>query len=140
MILSQTAEHALRAILYVARHGGTQPVRVNDAAQALEIPRNYLSKILHNLARAGILSSSRGKAGGFRLGKAADRLSLWAVVEKFDRMPAQRRCLLGRPVCSDRTPCVAHATWKTTAESINAFFRETTVADLLRNAPPDSQL
>ena len=140
MILSQTAEYALRAVLYVAGEQNGQQVRVVDAAEALAIPRNYLSKILHVLARAGILDSTRGKAGGFRLAKPADQLSLWSVVQEFDRIPVARRCLLGRPSCSDRTACVAHESWKATSESIAVFFRQTTVADLLENTGDQSRI
>jgi cysteine desulfurase len=124
----------------VARHGDDQLVRVLDAASALDIPRNYLSKILHALARAGLLTSSRGKSGGFRLARPADQVTLWSVVQEFDRMPEQRRCLLGRPVCSDRTACAAHDAWKRTAESVAAFFRGTTVADLLKDVAADSRI
>ena len=131
MILSRTAEYALRAVLYVARHADNGLVRVGDVAQALTIPRNYLSKILHALARAGVLTSTRGKTGGFRLAVSADRLSLGDVVQEFDALEDRRQCLLGRPACSDRQPCAAHEKWKRTAESVASFFRETTVADLL---------
>jgi Rrf2 family protein len=134
MVLSQTAEYALRAVLYVAREAGEQQVRVVDAAEALAIPQNYLSKILHLLARGGLLRSTRGKSGGFQLARPADQISLWSVVQEFDRMPIERRCLLGRPTCTDRTACAAHSSWKATAESLTLFFRRTSVADLLRNS------
>lgn len=130
-MLSHTAEYALRTVLYIAERGGGAPVRVHEIAAALGIPRNYLSKTLHRLAQAGILTSSRGKRGGFRLAVPADRLRLLGVVELFDEIGAGRRCLLGRPVCSDRTACRAHQRWKATGEAVAGFFRETTVADLL---------
>src|SRR5262245_18871088 len=139
MILSQTAEHALRAVLYVAHHADDGQVRVLDIASALRIPRNYLSKILHILARSGVLRSTRGKAGGFRLGRPAHQLSLWTVVQEFDRIPEERRCLLGRPVCSDRGGCAAHKTWKRTADYVAKFFRDTTIADLLERGNPASK-
>ena len=133
MILSQTAEYALRAVLHLARQPEDRLARVEQVAAALEIPRNYLSKILHGLARAGILESARGKTGGFRLGIPADRLALIRVVAEFDEVSRRGQCLLGNPVCSDRTACAAHARWKRTADSVATFFRETTVADLLRD-------
>jgi Rrf2 family protein len=130
-MLSQTAEYALRAVLYLAEHAAGRPVRVAEMANALQIPRNYLSKILHQLARSGVLVSLRGKAGGFQLGVRPDRLALSAVVTSFDRIEERRRCLLGRPQCSDRTACAAHDRWKTVADAVAGFFRDTTVADLV---------
>jgi Rrf2 family protein len=134
--LSQTAEYALRAVLYLAEQGEGRPVQVGQMAQALRIPRNYLSKILHLLARDGVLASTRGKQGGFRLAIPADRLMLLRVVGPFDRFEARRACLLGRPQCSDRTACAAHTRWKDVSERLTAFFRETTVADLQREPAP----
>ena len=118
-MLSQTAEYALRAVLYVAEHGTGRPVRGAEMADALRIPRNYLSKILHQLARHGVLVSLRGKAGGFQLCVQPDRLALGVVVAVFDGIGTERRCLLGRSKCTDGTASAAY------------FFRDTTVADLL---------
>jgi Rrf2 family protein len=136
VILSQTAEYALRAVLYLGQQPKGTLTRVNDVASALKIPRNYLSKILHVLARAGILSSTRGKAGGFRLATPVERLTLLKVVGEFDDVDQRRHCLLGNPVCSDRTACAAHAQWKQTADAVATFFRTTTIADLLQEEPP----
>lgn len=130
-MLSQTAEYALRAVLYLAEHPAGRPVRVAEMANALQIPRNYLSKILHQLARSGVLVSLRGKAGGFQLGARPDRLALSAVVTPFDRIEERRRCLLGRAQCSDRTACAAHDRWKNVGDTVAAFFHDTTIADLV---------
>jgi Rrf2 family protein len=133
-MLSQTAEYALRAVLYLAEQANDRTVRVGEMAQALRIPRNYLSKILHLLGRAGVLTSTRGKTGGFRLAVPAEHLRLSAIIAPFDRVDEQRRCLLGRPQCRDRTACTAHSRWKEVADTVAAFFRETTVAELLHDA------
>lgn len=130
-MISQTAEYALRAVLYLAQHGDERPVRVGEMAESLRIPRNYLSKILHQLTRHDVLVSLRGKAGGFRLAGSPDELPLSTIITPFDRVDERRRCLLGRPQCSDRTACAAHTRWKEVADTVAEFFRETTVADLL---------
>ena len=130
-MLSQTAEYALRATLYLAEHAEDRPVRVGEMADALRIPQNYLSKILHQLARGGVLISLRGKAGGFRLAVPPEHLALGRIVAPFDGMEARRRCLLGRPQCTDRTACAAHTRWKDVADKVAGFFSDTTVADLL---------
>lgn len=134
IMLSQTAEYALRAVLYLAERADDRTVRVGEMAQALRIPRNYLSKILHRLARADVLTSTRGKTGGFQLAVPADRLRLSEIVAPFDRIDERRRCLLGRPQCNDRTACAAHSRWKDVADTVATFFRETTVAELLSDA------
>lgn len=129
-MLSQTAEYALRAVLYLAERGHPGAVPVDEIADALGIPANYLSKTLQVLARGRVLSSLRGPHGGFQLAVAPEDLSLMRVVAPFDPIVETRRCLLGRPECSDRNPCAAHDKWKATAEKVAHFFRSTTVADV----------
>jgi Rrf2 family protein len=129
-VLSQTAEYALRTVVHMAADG-TGPHRVEGLAQTLGIPRNYLSKTLHQLARAGVLDSTRGPGGGFRLARPPQRIRLIDVVRPFDDLGEGRRCLLGNPVCSDRTACEAHEKWKNVSERLAGFFRDTTVGDLM---------
>ena len=129
-MLSQTAEYALRAVLFIAEHGDGRPCRVADISVRLGIPQNYLSKTMHLLARNEILASSRGKSGGFRLAKPADQITLAEIVRPFEQLDARTSCLLGRPTCSDATPCAAHQRWKAVADSTKAFLRNTTVAEI----------
>jgi Rrf2 family iron-sulfur cluster assembly transcriptional regulator len=135
-MLSKSAEYALRVVLQMARLGRADPVRASDLARELRVPANYLSKILYLLARAGILVSERGRRGGFRLAVPVDALPLAAVVEPFDGPLDRRDCLLGRPECSDGSPCAAHERWKRVRDEVSRFFRETTVADLAASLQP----
>lgn len=105
-----------------------------DVSAALQIPPNYLGKILHVLARGGVLSSSRGKHGGFGLAVPPDQISVLQVVSLFDRIDGEPTCLLGRAKCTEEEPCAAHKRWKSASEQILAFFRETTVSDLMSGA------
>lgn len=132
-ILSQTSEYALRAATLLAQHAEPGPLDVAVLAEALGIPRNYLSKTLSQLVRAGVLESVRGKHGGFRLAQLAANLTLYDVVEPFEHFAETRRCLLGQSVCNDRQPCAAHEGWKAIGERIVRFFRRTTLADLARS-------
>jgi Rrf2 family protein len=133
-VLSQTAQYALRTVVLIASRAPGDVVRVEEIAAALAVPRNYLSKTLHQLARAGVLSSTRGPGGGFRLAVPPARLRLARVIEPFDTLGDGPKCLLGRAACSDRHPCAAHGRWKRASNTVAAFFRETTVADLLDGA------
>jgi len=132
-MLSQTAEYALRTVLYLASRQGDGLFRVSEIAADLGIPQNYLSKTLHVLARNGVLHSSRGKNGGFRLARPANELPLAAVVAPFSGPTGERICLLGRVACSDSDPCPAHGKWKTVSAQVSTFFRETMVSDLLES-------
>lgn len=134
MWLSSTAQTALRAVLCIAEHGADRPMRVDDIAASLDCPRNYLSKTLHALTRAGVLQSTRGPKGGFQLADPPDQLTLARVVGPFE--PAgERRCLMGRATCGDAHPCLVHHRWSRAAAVVESFFDQTTVDDLLKNKP-----
>lgn len=130
MWISGTSQYAIRAVVYIATHGTEAPVRVGPIAEALDVPQNYLSKTLHMLARAGVLRSVRGPRGGFQLAAPAERLTLARVAAPFDEV-GERHCLLGRAQCGDRYPCAAHARWGAVSDSLQAFFGNTTIADLM---------
>ena len=137
MLLPQTAEYALRAVVHVAEDPRGAPARVGDIARALGVPRNYLSKTLHQLARAGVLLSTRGPTGGFQLARPAHRLSLAEVIAPFAPAGESDRsnCLLGRGRCQDSAPCSAHWRWKGVSQRLSRFFDDTTIADLMHPAP-----
>ena len=130
-MLSITGAYALRATMYLARRAGEGPVRVEDVAGALSVPRNYLSKILHALVKEGLLRSERGPRGGFELAVPASTVTLLQVVEPFEDLEEGRRCVLGRGECSDADPCALHEQWKGVASDLAAFFRDTVISDVV---------
>lgn len=129
-MISQTAEHALRAVLYLARQPGPTPAV--EIAAALGAPSNYLSKTLHRLAKAGVVIGTRGPTGGFRLKIPADQLSLSRVVDAFDEPRGSGICLLGGRPCNPLEPCAAHRRWTAIKEEARLGLARTTVADLLK--------
>ena len=130
VFLSQTAEYALQATLFLSEVEEDRPYRVDEIAGSLDVPRNYLSKILHALTRAGVLTSLRGPRGGFQLAIPAEELPLQEVVRHFYQLTGKRRCLLGRAVCGEGEGCAAHARWEGVALMVEAFFEGTTIAHL----------
>ena len=132
-MLSRTSEHAIRAVLFLAtrRGEGPVPVPVDVIAEALDAPRNYLSKTLYELAKAGLVDSVRGVRGGFTLAVVPERLTVARVAAIFDEPRASGMCLLGGRPCDDRTPCAAHDRWSAIVDAARAPLATTTIADLL---------
>ena len=128
-MLSHTVEYALRATLYIARQT-PRPVRIPEVASTIEAPPRYLAKILGQLAREGLLESTRGPAGGFRIAPRRERATLADIVGVFETS-APRRCLLGHGVCGNNPQCTVHERWAPIATSMSDFFGRTTIADLL---------
>jgi Rrf2 family protein len=103
-------------------------------ASATGIPANYLSKILHQLGKSGVVVSERGRAGGFRLARPPHTVVLASVVAPFEPQVQRARCLLGLPQCSDSNPCGAHERWKAIKEATVQFLNDTTLADVIDGA------
>ncbi len=129
MMLSKSSEYALRALIYLTRKQGDWPIPGRDIAREAGIPEKYLSKILGDLARAGVLEANRGKSGGFRLARAAEAIRLQDVLSPFERFD-RRRCPFGNEECSDEEPCLAHDAWKRVIETFQKFLQTTSVADV----------
>jgi Rrf2 family protein len=131
VIFSASTTHALRALAWLAAHEGEEAVLGRDLARRLELPPDYLSKVLATLARHGVLVASRGARGGYRLARAPDRIRLVEVVAPFEGKRARPGCLLRpeRP-CRDSRACSAHGAWSGAKEAFRDFLERTTLADI----------
>ena len=137
-MLSQTGVYALQAVLHLARRDSGESVSAAAMAEALEIPANYLAKVLHRLAREGVVTSTRGAHGGYRLTDPADAVTVASVVATFQELRPSRTCLLGGP-CDLENPCSAHARRTAWTASALEVLERTTLADLLDGDPiPES--
>lgn len=134
-MISGTARNALRAVVYIAEREASGPVTAEVLSAELELPQNYLSKTLHRLVRDGVLDATRGRGGGYVLAIPAPQLPLDRVLDVIDPDSPARRCLLGRPECTDSDPCATHHRWCVVREAIDSFFAETTISDLFSSSP-----
>jgi len=133
-MISLTGEYALRAMIYLARHRDEWPISGPRVAEEASIPRKYLSAILADLVRAGLLEGTRGKSGGFRITRPAKRIRLIDIVRSFEPVSSHRRiCPFGNVVCSDTDPCGAHERWKGVKAALDCFMAETTLHDVAAN-------
>jgi Rrf2 family protein len=127
-MISQTAEYALRAIVYLAERGEAQTIQ--QIAEKTQIPAGYLSKVMQNLARQEIVSSQRGLGGGFSLIADPKEISVYEIVQTVDPIRRILRCPLSLAHHKDNL-CELHTRLNETIEFTERTFRETTVADLL---------
>ena len=135
-MLNQSAEYAARVVVRLAKLEPGAWAQANDLAADVDVPANYLSKLLHQLAAAGVLESRRGRGGGFRLSRPAKRITMAEVVTPFDPPARYRECLLGGSRCNAASACEAHEHWKPIADRMLAFLNETTVARLAGREVP----
>ncbi len=129
-MLSQSSVYALQAALHLAQRPPGTFVSAARMAEALDLPPQYLAKVLRRLSVEGVLASTRGAHGGYSLTTPPQELTVQDVVAPFEEVQSARVCLLGGP-CHVAQPCSAHLRrleWNAAREKILAA---TTLADLL---------
>jgi Rrf2 family protein len=133
--LSQTTGYAVRAMQCLQEPGG-HPVLVQEVAECTGIPRSYLSKLVHKLAKKGLVVARRGHHGGVVLARPATEITLEDLSDAIDGVAWRNRCLMGLLGCTDAAPCVLHEFWHETLDQILARLRSVTLADLSKNHDP----
>ncbi|HUF11711.1 MAG TPA: Rrf2 family transcriptional regulator [Longimicrobiales bacterium] len=112
-MLTPTAEHALRAVIFLARQPDDRPLAADVVAAALGAPTNCLAKTLGALSAAGIIRGRRGPRGGYRLLMSPDCLTIGDIADLFEPEQGIAACLLGGKPCDATNPCGAHFRWHT---------------------------
>jgi Rrf2 family transcriptional regulator, iron-sulfur cluster assembly transcription factor len=128
-VLPQTVEYGLRAMVHIAAQPGDVGVRAVDIADAASIPRHYVAKLLRRLVVAGLLTSRRGKGGGFALSRPAVEIRFVDVMRALDFGVTPDRCAFGYPQCKDDQPCPLHGAWSQLQASFVEWGERTTLAD-----------
>ena len=128
-MISQTAEYALRAVVYLADQGES-PRTTTQIATTTLVPAGYLAKVMQNLVRAGLVKSQRGLNGGFTLAHEPQVLSVLAVINAVDAIQRFPECPLGIP-SHGRQLCPLHQRLDQAAAMVEKALGETMVAELL---------
>jgi Rrf2 family protein len=129
-MLSQTAEYALRAIVYLSDQPD-KPVTGQQLAKAAQVPAGYLLKVMQSLSRAGLVDAQRGKNGGFTLTAPPDRITILDVVNAVDPIRRIRSCPLGIP--GHERLCPLHRRLDDALQHVERAFAATRISDLLRD-------
>jgi Rrf2 family protein len=132
MIYSRSAEYAIRAFVHLAQVPEGKYAMVKHIAAEEEIPSHFLAKILQQLARKGLLRSSKGPTGGFALRVPADEIRLVDIVEALDGLAEYQQCAAGLAECSDDMPCPLHDSWKAVRSRIMDYLGRNTISDLAK--------
>ena len=80
MKISTKGLYAVRFMVFLAGHGGTEPVPLKEIAEATSISRKYLEQIASSLAAAQLVRSARGASGGYRLARSAMNITMLDVL------------------------------------------------------------
>ena len=129
MILTRTSEYAFGILSYMATTD-KELFSANLLHENLDIPPRYLSRLLTDLTKVGLIKSNRGRNGGYYFGKNLYEIHLSDIVDAVEGFESFNRCIIGKYQCDPDKPCPMHSIWAETKEKILNTLKNTTLADL----------
>ena len=112
---------------------GSEPITAEVLAEAQRIPRSFLSKILAQCAKAGIIRSKRGPRGGVQLAKAAGQISLLAVIEACEGSYVREFCVFYSSRRCEGPSCEVYCPLREREEEIRGGLGRVTLADMAQS-------
>ena len=124
-MLPKTAEYALRATVWLARTPD-EPESADHLAEAIQVPRRYLHKVLQDLVKAGLVRSQPGPGGGYQLDRDPQAITILDVVNAVGRIERIRSCPLG--LQSHTSLCPLHRELDKAYATVQEAFASVTLA------------
>lgn len=141
MIYSVGCEYGIRALVRLATLQATGRYSLlREIVEPEGLPSHFVGKVLQSLVHAGIVSSAKGRGGGFALKKPADEIRLRDIVNAIDGPERIGRCILGFRVCDDYQNCPQHDQWAGIRLKIDELLDNTTVAHMVMEAGREHRL
>ena len=138
MRLGTKGRYAVMAMADIARHSAGEAVCLSDVATRQEISLAYLEQLFARLRRKGLVTSVRGPGGGYRLGRAAEALSVADIVAAVDEPLHATRCEAeadkGCMAAGER--CLTHHLWEALGDEIEHFLAGVSLADVIARRLP----
>ena len=128
--ISEAASLAFHTAAYLALHP-ERLVSSREIAEALGASENHLSKVLQRLAHSGIVHSTRGPSGGFKLRSPWEKMKLVEIYEAIEGPVTPGRCLLDLPVCRGYR-CILGKVIHGTDETVKRCLTETSLDELAK--------
>jgi len=138
MRLSSQEEYGLRCLLRLARKEAREPVNIQEIADAEGMTPEYVAKLMRVLREGGLVQSTRGAGGGYRLVRPPADVTIWQALEVLggdffsesfcDSHPGQRRD------CVHNTDCSIRALWRGINTMLRSALSGITLADLMRGS------
>jgi Rrf2 family protein len=129
MIVSRSADYALRAMVYLARLDSPRYVPANEIANEMRTPPFLLSRILQHLVKGELLLSMKGHHGGFRLRKSPDQVSVLEIIHLIDGPFVVHDCA-GKGDCGLSPDCDLRDVFATAEKNLEDVFQTVTLGAL----------
>lgn len=133
MKISTKGEYGIRAMLYIATHGDEDSVTSHEIASRQAIPEPYLRQILAQLAKSGLVRSSRGPQGGHALARPAEEIPVRDVLMVLEGQTTSVDQILALPCSIEVGPehCVIREMFLEVKREVERILTDTTIHDLV---------
>lgn len=128
--ISRKIDYGLRAMIYLASVAQGSVVPFREIARQMDVPEDFLAKILKTLVDAGLVHSTRGPHGGYALARGSSEVSFLDVIEAVEGPVALNVCLDGDDACGHSTCCTMTSVWKLGQERMLDVYRQARLSDL----------
>jgi len=130
-MLSKSAKYATKAVLFLAVNSDEdKKVTAKDIAKQINVPQAYIAKLLQELSKHNLISSSRGPKGGFYLNEKNRNESIMSIIEVIDGENKMTKCLIGLEECNADKPCPLHNIASSARTELINSFRNNSIDDL----------
>ena len=130
-MLSNSSKYALKAVLFLALHANeNNKMMVKDISERINVPKAYLAKLLQELSKRKILSSSKGPKGGFYINEANKNQPIMKIIDIIDGKKRIESCVLSLEDCNEHKPCPLHALINPSRSKMIALLESKTINDL----------
>jgi len=136
--ISKLADYGTIVMVFLAGCTGLSSAR--DIAKATHLSVPTVSKLLKRLTAAGLLASTRGTAGGYRLKRAATEISVGQILYAFDETRGLTTCSSSPDACALHHVCHVQGNWRLISQSIEAALDSVSLAALAKPRIPASDL
>jgi len=137
MQVTRAADYGVRVMVHLATLPADSRVFLPDLAEATAAPESFLSKVLQALTRAELISSRRGKRGGFAILPRGRQATMREVIDAIDGPICLNVCLNGGKQCERKSWCPAHPVWARAQRAMFDVLMSVTVSSLAaKSAPP----
>jgi Rrf2 family protein len=132
MELTTRGRYAVMAMADLAKHGQNAAIPLSAVAERQHLSVAYLEQIFLKLRRAGLVDSERGRAGGYRLARAAAEIMVADVMSAVEEETRMTRCR-GEEAhgCIGEHRCLTHGLWDALGEHIHDFLSRVSLDDVL---------
>ena len=127
MMFSTTCAYAMRAMCRLAALRQQGYASMQEICEGTDLPSQFIAKIMRDLAKADLLTSAKGRGGGFALAREPGSICLYDIVEVIDGVQQYTSCVLGLSACDDRQPCPQHDDVKPVRSQILKYLKTTTL-------------